>query len=336
MKHSGPRHGAVFVKTLAEDLLAEGYTPEQVFAASSFGPELLEREKPFAEFSDIAAFFEHAADMTGNDALGFDRGTAREMRRIGLLCYVGLSSPNVHDYLKNIARYRRVFSDAVEIDLSLLDEKGVLMWHFSVPSNVSRRQYVEFGASGILSSLRQATGHKIKLQHATFRHARKTNVDRFRDYLGCQIDFCAPVNSFTFSRVDLERPLATADNELYAVLTQYAEDVLQSRVKTASELVVDVERAIADRLAAGEANQDTISRAMGMSPRTLARRLAGEQTTFFRVLEDLRKSLASSYLKNSDLGQGEIAFLLGYSSLSSFHDAFKRWSGQTPGQFRAG
>ena len=111
----------------------------------------------------------------------------------------------------------------------------------------------------------------------------------------------------------MDLPLVTSENELYSVLTEYCEDILQKKSRNVSDLLVEVERAIADRLTTGEATQEHIARSLGMSSRTLSRRLAKEETTFFRTAEDLRQSLAESYLTNSDLVLAEIAFLLGYS-----------------------
>ena len=329
------RHGAVYVKALAEYLLDEGYSQNDIFSGTSFGPDLLAQDKPFAEFPDIAVFFEHAATLSGNDVLGFERGIQRDMRLSGLLSYVGLSSPTVRDFVKNFARYRRVFTDVVELDETILDQESVLSWYFRVPAKVERRQLVEFGASGILSGLEKAAQQKLRLRKACFRHLRKTHIDVIEDYLGCRVEFGAPDNAFFFEPSTLDLPLVTADSELYAILRQYAEDVLQRERRNSSALIVDVERAIAARLAAGEANQDRVARALGFSSRTLARRLAQEGTTFFGTLRDLREGLAISYLTNSDLGLGEIAYLLGYSNLSSFTDAFKRWVGVSPGRYRA-
>ncbi|MDU9005084.1 AraC family transcriptional regulator [Sedimentitalea todarodis] len=328
------RHGAIYAKSLAEHLLAEGYSQSQVFSGTAFAPELLSQEKPFAEFPDIADFFEHAAILSGNDVLGFERGMERDMRRSGLLSYVGLSSPTVRDFIKNFARYRRVFTDVVELDEAILDRESVLSWYFRVPAKVERRQLVEFGASGILSGLEKAADQKLRLRKVCFRHLRKTHTNLIEDYLGCPVEFGAPENAFFFEPSALDVPLATADHELYSVLRQYAEDVLERERRNTSALIVDVERAIAARLAAGEANQDRVARALGFSSRTLARRLAQEGTTFFRTLRDLREGLAISYLKNSDLGLGEIAYLMGYSNLSSFTDAFKGWVGVSPGRYR--
>lgn len=330
------RHGAIAVRTLAEELMEQGYSPARIFAGTAFDPSILTKDSPFAAFPDIAAFFEHAAALTGNDLLGFDCGRRRDIRRIGLLCYVGLSAPTVRDFVRNFTRYRRVFSDVIDLDDTALDRANTISWYFRVPVKCERRQLVEFGATGIIAGFEQATQCRIVPRSTQFRHLRNTHVDAIRDHLGCPVTFGAACNAFQFDAETLDLPLATADHELYRILTGYAEEVLARERRNGSELIVDVEHAIASRLASGAATQEAVARALGMSARTLARRLAREGTTFFTVLRDLREILAVNYLRNSDLALGEIAFLLGYANLSSFAEAFKTWIGCSPGRYRAG
>jgi AraC-like DNA-binding protein len=71
-----------------------------------------------------------------------------------------------------------------------------------------------------------------------------------------------------------------------------------------------------------------------MSVRTLNRMLAGEGTSYRHLLDQLRHELASRHLANPHISIGEVAFLLGFSELSAFYRAFKRWSGRTPAEFR--
>jgi len=331
-----PKHGAVYAKKLADDLLDQGFSEHQVFYGSGMSRAALEPDKPVAEFHRIATFFEHAADLTGDDILGFVRGQKRDMRRSGLISYIGLASPTVMDFLQNMTRYRRVFSDAIDVNCDALESDGVLIWHFSVPAKIKRRQFVEFGASGLVHGIRQVANRRICPNLVTFGHARNANTDAFARYFGCEVRFKDTCNSLHFKADDLALPLITADDELYKVLRNCCEHALQIKSRNIPSLVIEVERAISDRLSKGEATQDDVARALGMSPRTLSRRLADEGTTFFRTLEELRQALAMNYLRDSGLALAEIAFLLGYSGLSSFNDAFKRWTGKTPGQYRSG
>lgn len=334
MQESTPLHGAIYVKILAEELRGQGYTEQQIFVGSGLSAKSFEDRRPSAPFGKVAAFMENAAKLTNNDILGLQQGIKRDFHLSGLISYVGTASPTALDALKNIARYRRVFSDAIELNVDTLRKNGRLVWYFKVPSAIKRRQHVEFSAIGLLVSLRQGTNRDLCPEVVTFRHSRNTNLAAFARAFGCKVLFNQRENCLQFKAADLELPFVTADNELYAVLTEYCEIVLQEKSRNVSDLLVQVERAIADQLTTGEATQDHIAKALGMSSRTLSRRLAKEETTFFKTVEGLRRSLAECYLSNSDLVLAEIAFLLGYSGLSSFNDAFKRWTGKTPGQYR--
>ena len=81
---------------------------------------------------------------------------------------------------------------------------------------------------------------------------------------------------------------------------------------------------------------ETVADHLRMSARTLSRRLADEGTSHKAILDELRADLARRYLEDAELAISEVAFLLGFSEPSAFHRAFKRWTGQTPSQFRKG
>ncbi|MFT4962049.1 MAG: AraC-like DNA-binding protein [Paracoccaceae bacterium] len=334
MQDSTPLHGAIYIKFMAAEFRDQGFSDQQIFAGTGLSARSLEDKRPVVPFGKVVAFFENAAISTENDILGLEEGIKRDFHLRGLIFYVGTSSPTVLDAVRNIARYRRVFSDAIELDISSLSQTGRLIWYFNVPNSIKRRQHVEFSSIRLLVLLRQCTNRNICPEVVMFHHSRNTNLAAFARNFGCKVLFDQKENCVHFKTSDLEVPLVTADNELYSVLTEHCEDVLQRKSRNVSDLLVDVERAIADRLTTGEATQHHIAKTLGMSARTLSRRLAKEETTFFKTVETLRHSLAERYLSHSDLVLAEIAFLLGYSGLSSFSDAFKRWTGKTPGQYR--
>lgn len=327
-------HGAVFVQSLARKLLDEGFSKRQVFGGTGLSPDIMGKTRPFAPLELIAGFYEHAADLTGNDIVGFEHGLQSELRRAGMLAYVGMSAPTARDFLLNLARYRRVFSDALEIDADAIEADGQVKWRFSVPSRVRRRQLVEFGAAGLIHDLRRTTNRELRPASVAFRHARNSNTDVIERYFGCPVQFGALDNTCDFRPEDLKLPLMTADDELYSVLRECCEKALKDMARKAPPLVVEVERVLSERMSRGQASQDVVARALGMSSRTLSRRLADEGTTFHKTLDGLRQALAETYLKDSNLSLGQVAYLLGYSGHSSFSDAFKRWQGVTPGRYR--
>jgi AraC-like DNA-binding protein len=111
--------------------------------------------------------------------------------------------------------------------------------------------------------------------------------------------------------------------------------VLSQRHTKSGSFSSDVENAIVPLLPHGKARVEEIARRIGMSQRTIARRLSGEGVTFSRVLERLRFDLAKRYLTEGALPISELAWLLGYQDAGAFSHAFKRWSGEAPREARA-
>lgn len=118
------------------------------------------------------------------------------------------------------------------------------------------------------------------------------------------------------------------------MLKRLCEESIAQKGEHRTELLVSLEREIADRLASGGATQENVAKALGMSSRTLARKLATSGTTFFQVVDGYRKVTAESLISDTGLQLTQVAFLLGYSDLSSFSTAFRRWTGRRPSDLR--
>jgi AraC-like DNA-binding protein len=129
-------------------------------------------------------------------------------------------------------------------------------------------------------------------------------------------------------------PVVGADMYLNELLTRYCEEALaHRRSERVATLRLEVESAIAPLLPHGKARAHEIARRLGLSHRTLARRLADEGLSFSRILDELKLDLATRYLREG-LSVSRIAWLLGYHEVSAFTHAFKRWTGKSPKQSR--
>jgi AraC-like DNA-binding protein len=131
----------------------------------------------------------------------------------------------------------------------------------------------------------------------------------------------------------LQTPCVSADPGLVAVLDRYAVDRLQKAPRTNSA-ADRVRTLIRDELRGGNPTAARIATRLKMSVRTLNRLLAGEDTSFRDLLDALRHELAIELLAADDASIAEVGFLLGFAALSSFHRAFRRWTGRTPAEFR--
>jgi AraC-like DNA-binding protein len=324
----------IWAKQLAEKLKVEGHPTKSILAEAGIDPRTLNTNGAMLPFEKIAKFFEGASEVSGDDCLGFRFAQSRDARDAGLLGYIGLSSPTVLAALRNLERYSRVFSDAIEFRSVDLEETGILSWRFRASATVYQRQFTEFSLTNVLQTFRSLTGRPLIPLQVAFSHPRNAHLKDFDSYFGCNVEFAAPRNQIQFKLADLHLQLRTADDRLLEILQENCREVLSRREAAPPSLVERVERLIVDRLTSGEARLENIALELGMSNRTLSRRLADLDTSFNEIVDDLRRELALAYLRDSKFSLTEIAFLLGYAEAAGFTTAFKRWTGMTPGQAR--
>lgn len=334
MAERGPRHSAIWTKQLVDQLRSQGVAVEPLLGRAGITAADLGDGDGFLPFTKVAAFFEFATQATGDDLLALRFGQNREVRDAGLIAYIGLSAPRLGDSWRNLSRYIRVFGEATELDLSEFESDGRLRWLYHIPLNQERKCYTEFAGTILLHTARLLTKTDVRPLSVSFAHPRRRNLDAFADFFGVPVKFDARENVIRFAQQDIDRPLLTADDRLAGILRAHCEDVLARRGSQRPGLVEQVERSIIRQFGGAGSLVVRVASDLGMSQRTLARRLAESGTSFTKVVEALKQALAERYLLHSDMSLSEIAFLLGYSDLSAFTTAFKRWTGETPGAVR--
>lgn len=148
---------------------------------------------------------------------------------------------------------------------------------------------------------------------------------------------CAPMvtgrYALVLSAADMDRPLVTRNDTGWADIAEGLERTFAANM-VAGSVAQRVRQTLLDGLPGGQAGADQVSRRLGLSKRSLQRRLGEEGMQFKEILEDTRRALALNYLQRRDLGMQEIALLLGFRDPSSFFRAFKSWTGQTPQSLR--
>ena len=154
-------------------------------------------------------------------------------------------------------------------------------------------------------------------------------------FVGTTVEFGADTDEFALNANARELPLIQADTYLNDLLLRYCEAALADRRGNVSQLRTRVENAISSLLPHGRVVVDDVARSLGMSKRTLARKLSDEGLNFTEILQQLRRDLAGRYLDDRKLHISKIAWLLGFNEVSAFTHTFKRWTGKTPSQMRA-
>jgi AraC-like DNA-binding protein len=187
----------------------------------------------------------------------------------------------------------------------------------------------------IIRLCRQLTNRRLIPSRVRVVHHRRETPAEFRSLLGCEIEFGSAVDEVVFPGAVASMPIGSADSHLNELLMKYCEEAISHRPQARTSLRSSVETAMAPLLPHGKANAVEVARRIGMSHRTLARKLSSEGLTFSQIAEELKGDLAGHYLRDGDLPISQIAWLLGYREVSAFTHAFKRWTGMTPRQARA-
>ncbi|WP_404289325.1 AraC family transcriptional regulator ligand-binding domain-containing protein [Microvirga sp. RSM25] len=295
--------------------------------------QLQDRDARMDAASQIA-FLNLVADALPEELLGFHLAEAFDLREAGLLYFVLASSATLGEALARAERYSTITNEGVRLQCREDSDLRLGYSNVGVARHTDRHQ-VEFWARTLVRICQTLTDTNIKPIQVTFAHPRCGASDQLDAFFGCEVAFASEHDDVAFARGASQLPLVNADPYLNELLVRSCEEVLSRQARSASSIRVSVENALAPLLPHGRIHVGEVARALGMSKRTLARRLAAEDLTFLAVLEDMRKELARHYLADASLSISRIAWLLGYQEVSGFTHAFRRWTGQAPTQRRA-
>jgi AraC-like DNA-binding protein len=297
-------------------------------------PELIAEPEERLSVRSQIALLDAAAIALDDDCLGFTLARDFDPREIGLLYYVMASSPTLGDAFKRIARYSRITNEALVFGYQEGNRLTVSVSYSGVARHSDRHQ-IEFCMFGAVRLCRMLTGQHIVPQHFTIAHHRPEAAPEMLRFVGTKVEFGADTDEFALNVEARELPLVHADTYLNALLLKYCEAALAYRRGDASQLRTRVENAISPLLPHGRVHVEDVARTLGMSNRTLARKLSDEGLNFTEILQQLRRDLAVRYLDDRKLHVSKIAWLVGFHEVSAFTHAFKRWTGKTPSEIRS-
>lgn len=277
-----------------------------------------------------------AAAATRDPALGIHLAESLPRGALDLVEYAFRSSASLGVGLERLARYGRILSDrvAARAENSGSDLLLVVRDTGSSPLHPAR---AEFGMAIGLRLARDGTGSDITPIGVCFAHSAPADTADQERFFRVPVVYGSGANTMIISRVDAQRPLRGADPALSAIVRRRLEKALIERdVDGKGPMSVRVRRILMDDLGQTALTPAAVARALEVSTRTLSRRLAAESTSFRQILDQARCELAMALLHDGSLSVGDIAFFLQYSEPAAFHRSFRRWTGQTPREFRQG
>jgi AraC-like DNA-binding protein len=278
-------------------------------------------------------FLSLVANALQNEFLGIRLAQTVDLREIGLLYYVLASSEKLNDALHRVSRYSGINNEGVRIIYH--QHKGSLTFQHVGIARLSDHHQVEFFVTILLRACRHIAGRHLMPESIRFIHRRTRLPSDLRSFFGCDVSFGNKADEISFSKNALHFAVVRADPYLNSLLEKLCQETISERRAISSDWRLQVENALARLLPHGQGRMSEVCRELGVSSRTLSRRLTSEGYTFAEVVDELRRDLANRYLREPELTISKIAWLLGYRQTSSFDHAFKRWTGQIPSRVRA-
>lgn len=286
--------------------------------------------------AQLLRLFEVAATELGDDDFGLHFGAMVDFGAIGAVSYAVLHAPTVGTALANFERYGHTSWRGIRLAVEVGNHEARLAHDVGGPDREHGRQYAEGAAMVGLRLLRRLIGDDWSARRVLLGHRRPARTSEHARLLGVPIQFGADVSTaIVFDAADLARPVPHADRHLLPIVQRYLDERLASSDADGdADWLARVRETVAVAMCDGPPPIEAVAERLALGVRTLQRRLAARGVVFKQLVDDVRRDLSLRYLADGKSDLTEIAFLVGYSELSAFDRAFRRWTGSTPQQHR--
>ena len=340
--HPVSNKDAKFSVAIARDILqyvaAQGIDLKEIYPKIHINPAWLEDPDRQISGELLKYLWREVVAKTGDRDLGLHIGEAFDLPAIGLLGYVLLNCQNYEQVLDKLSQYTRLFSQGVAIYYQVLGDLvycdcevvgGLKNYLLDEP-----RQPIESTFSALLKATQQLTGKSLQPQAIWFQHPAPIDCSEHHRIFQTEVKFSQSINRIIFSATSLSWLVRSANANLLSMFERHALDMLNILTEP-ENYTQKVMKTIAQNLQGEVPSIEAIARSLLLSVRQLQRELQVENTSYQQILDETRKDLALKHIQNHHTSIHDIAFLLGFSEPSAFHRAFKRWTQQTPRNYRS-
>ncbi len=316
---------------LALKLKEHGVSVAAVLRRAGLPGDLFDQVRVLVSTEELFALWHSIEVVSSDPIIGIKLGVETKTERFHPMAIAALSTQNLVTATEHLARYKKLTAPE-EILSKLGKQEFSIAFRWLLAVEAEPQVLTDYCFSWTISLARHGTGTQLNPLRVEYVQQR-SNLRTLERSFGCKVDSGASRNAITFRASDATAPFVTCNVELLDLLAPQFEEQLREQ-KEEDSFVALVRRAIQDRLTGQRPSMDVISEALHMSPRTLQRRLQETGSSFQRVLDEARHSMARYYLSNSVLELNEAAYLLGFEDPNSFGRAFRNWEGMPPSDWR--
>lgn len=312
-----------------------GGDPAELLERFGIAPQTLQDEDGLLSITAHDRMLDAAADALDCPDLGLRLAERQDLTILGPVARAIRSAETATEALDSAAQFMFVHSPVLTIgvDEDPWGRRGVvaLTYRKELAESPYSPQAIELGLGVFYQVAVQLLGHSTGLRSVEIPHGPLSPVDRYLDFFGADVKFDRPVAALCADRRVLDSAFATADEQIRRGALDHLADAYAD---PAASLANQVRRVVSESLPGQIPPLATVARTLLLHPRTLQRRLAVVDTTYERVVDDLRRDRAHRFITTTDLSFIQIADLVGFAEQSTLSHAVRRWFGVSPGELR--
>jgi AraC-like DNA-binding protein len=268
--------------------------------------------------------------LSGHPNFGLEGALDAPLGHHGVLEFAILSSPTCRIAIERGVHYYRLMGAMCEVSFVRAKDESRLVVRGNGGDDDEIRHYFEYFVATIVTRAYALSGSELVPKRIIFPHREPQDASLHRELFRCPLEFGHRQAEIVWGTRDLDRPLP-------GVYADYVKVFEVEHVVTPHDesLSAQIRGVLPSVLRVGDASVVSVAKKLGMSKRTLQRRLQEEGASFSTLVDETRKSLATRYVQTRQHSLAEVAFMLGFAHVSAFHRAFRRWTKKTPEEFRS-
>ncbi len=319
---------ATLTEVIARTLESYQIDSKELFESLELPAEPFKNPDARISKDSMEEIWEESVRLTKDPCFGFVVGRNFHTSNLHAVGYSWLASATLREAMERLVRYQRLLSTAAEMDL-MEDGDG---FHLQIDPSPGIDYGDDAAFTAIIQMCRDLTHPDFKaVSIHMMRPEPNCAVDLAR-FFQCPVEYNASLDKITFTPDSVDEQLTRHNPALAQASEEVAREYLANMDK--KDVVARARVAIIDHLPDGEPSRREVASELAMSERTLARRLSDRDYTFSALVDEVRGQLAKEYLRQSRFSVTDVAFLLGFSDQSNFARAFKRWTDESPTEFR--
>jgi AraC-like DNA-binding protein len=323
----------ILVRVVTDAVERAGVPRDKLLRALNIDPSRLAQADGRFELQEFAELQACAMDLTGDEALGLHIAEQTHENAFDVIAHLVSHAPTLREAFALCTQFQRLLMDDSHVILSETGTSAAMEYQFTRSHERADRMQAEFVLGALLRFVRVFGGPGIVPEVAAFEHPRPAHYREYVRVFGEAARFNQPRTVLVFDRAVLDRVQLHQHPELFALLRSHAERALE-RVANDVGPVDQVKRYLLARPPARIPDISTAARDLGLSARSLRRRLAADAASYRSLVREILETSAGHMLRDPRRSIQETACALGFSNVGAFHRAFKRWTGMTPAQYR--